>query len=703
MTRGRAGTARLLVVLAAALSLLALPVTAAAPAQAVTTPGQVIITSFAPIAPTPSSRLIIKGRVANTNTDFDLSELSVRVTISAPLPSREAIAAVANGSNSYDGFAISETTTKVAGRLKPGAKRDFTIRVRMRDLPLQGPGVYVLGVELVGIDPRLGFTVLGVGRTLLPWVPEPPETPTDLAWLWPLSSWPGRTPDGVLLNDSTARAISPGGRLDDLVSAGVTARKDVSWIIDPALVQTVDAMTGGYLVAEGDQLVPGTAESQAERWLDQVRSIAERTDLWVLPYADVDADALDRGGLDRDVVRAISIAGPVTREAIGNPGLGGVYWAPGGRIDLTTTSLLASAGMSAVILRDDALPPLDGPDLTPSGSVDLDTQFGPLRAILIDSGLRATLSMPEQTKAERLMVRQRFMSETAFITLEAPEIPRTVVAGSGGPRWHGDPRLLTELLTALRVAPWVEMVPLGQVLTEPPSAVLRTRSPYGATQRERELPGEYVDRIVRAQSSLALLRQVVDNPVDITEPIAAALLRSASAAWRNREETGSQLLTIIQDDLDSDIARVTVVSRGTVTFSGNTGRIPITVANDFDRPVTVGLRVEGEPRARLQAEPLEPLQIEAGRRASLEVPVRIIGGEPLPVSVRLITVEGEDFGASTQMTLQTTAYSRAALWVSIGAAVVLILLVIADAVRRARARRRAPAPTAEQSPTLEST
>ncbi len=670
-----------------ALVLLTGPLTIATPAQAVTTPGQVVITSFAPIAPTPSSRLIIKGRVANTNTDFDLSDLSVRVTISAPLPSREAIAQVAAGSNSFDGFAISDTTTKVAGRLQPGAKRDFTIRVRMRDLPLQGPGVYVLGIELVGIDPRLGFTVLGVGRTLLPWVPEPPEEQTTLAWLWPLSSWPGRTPDGVLLNDSTGRAISPGGRLDDLVSAGSTARRDVSWIIDPALVETVDAMTGGYLVADGDQLVPGAASQQATRWLDEMRTIAQRTELWVLPYADVDADALERGGLDRDVVRAISIAGPVTREAIGNPGIGSIYWAPGGRTDLTTTSLLASAGVSAVILRDDALPPLDASGITPSGSVDLDTQFGPLRAVLIDSGLRATLSMPEQTKAERLLVRQRFISETAFVTLEDPQIPRTLIAGSGGPRWNGDPRLLREILTALRVSPWIDLVPLGQVLNEPPSTVLRSRSPYGAAQRERELPGEYVDRIVRAQDSLTLVRQVVDNPIDITEPIAGALLRSASAAWRNREETGSQLLTIVQDDLDTDIGRVTVVSRGTVTFSGSTGRIPITVANDFDRPVTIGLRVEGEPSARLQSDPLEPLQIEAGRRASLEVPVRIIGGEPLPVSVRLITIEGADFGTSTQLTLQTTAYSRAALWVSIGAAVVLVLLVIADAVRRARARR----------------
>jgi hypothetical protein len=340
-----------------------------------------------------------------------------------------------------------------------------------------------------------------------------------------------------------------------------------------------------------------------------------------------------------------------------------------------------------VILRDDVLAPILDPGLTPSGLVDLDTQFGPMRAVLIDSGLRDALAMPESTKVDRLQARQRFLAETAFITLEAPDIERTIIAGPGNPRWSSDPRLLRELLVGLRLAPWVNLVPLDDVLATPASSVSRSRAVGGPAQRERELPPDYIDRIEQAQLSLGLLRQVVDNPVDITEPIAGALLRSGSAAWRSQLATGFELLNIIQADLDADTAKVTVVSRGTITFSGDTGRIPITVANDFDRSVTVGLRVEGAPTARLQADPLEPVEIEAGRRASLEIPVRIIGGEPLPVTVHLITTEGEDFGASADLQLQTTAYSRAALWVSVGAAVLLFVLVILDAVRRSRARR----------------
>jgi hypothetical protein len=694
--RRPAGLAVTVLVLAllAALAILASP----APAQADTMPGRVTLTTFSPATPTPASRLTISGRVANTNTIYDLTDVSVRVTISAgPLPNRAAIDAIANGSNVYDGFAISQTTEPVAQTIKPGKERDFSIRVRMRDLPLTGAGVYVIGVEMIGIDPRLGFTVLGVGRTLLPWIPDDIPEPLDLAWLWPLATWPGRTADGVLLGESTPRAISDGGRLDQLLTAGTGARREVSWIIDPELTETVESMTSGYLVANDGELLPGTAEQAAEAWSKEMRSVADRTEFFTLPYADLDAEAFQRAGLEADVIRAVAVAGPTARASTGSPGSGTVFWAPGGRVSEPNTRLLASAGVSAVILRDDALRPILDPGLTPTGIIDLDTQFGPLRAVLIDSGLRAALSMPESTRAERMQARQRFLAETAAIALEDPTIARTVIAGPGNPRWRGDERLLRELLAAVRVAPWVDFVTLGDVLDAPASTIPRSRAPYGPRERENELTREYVDAIVRAQDSLALVRQVVANPVDITEPIAGALLRSGSTAWRGRPATGVELLDSIQSDLDADIARVSVVSRGTVTFSGDTGRIPITVANDFDRPVTVGLRVEGSPIARLQAEPLEPLQIEAGRRASLEVPVRIIGGEPLPVTVHLITDEGADFGASTTLRLQTTAYSRAALWVSVGAAVLLVLLVIGDIARRARMRRSAD-PNAADDP-----
>ena len=649
---------------------------------------RVAITSLTPFVLVPRGALQLSGRVANAAT-YDLTELSVRLTISpGPLPNREAIDAVAEGMNSFDGFAISATTTPVAATLQPGRSRDFRIRIRVRDLPLTSSGVYVLGVQVVGVDPRLGYTVLSTARVLLPWVPEQPESALNLVWLWPLSADPGRTPDGVLLGRSTPRDIDNRGRLRRLLDAGSTAPRAVSWIVDPALMQTVDEMTDGYLVEVGGTIEPGEQEDAAKDWIARLQQIASRQSIWSLPYADVDADALLRGGLERDVVRAIGVAPTVVANSLESSPEGTIYWSPGGRIDASTLTLLASTGIRAVVLRDQALPPLVDPGFTPSGSVDLDTSFGPMRAVVSDAGLMSALSMPQGNASEVLAARQRFMSELAFVALEqSAGQPRVIVAAGRSTRWSANPRLLRELLTSLRLSSWITPMTLDSLLAIPPSAVARTRDSYGSAQRERELPVNYVQRIVVEQQNLGLLQSVLSNSVDLVEPISESLLRSGSSAWRTNIVRGELLLDSINTDLSADIAKVAVVSRGTVIFSGNSGSVPITVANDFDRAVTVGLRLTGQPAARLVSEPLESVEIGPGRRASLEVPVRIVGGDPLPVTVHVITPDGRDFGAITTLELQTTAYSRAALWVSVGAAALLVLLVILDTYRRARQRR----------------
>lgn len=686
---GRSLTARVWVLICAlavvAVVLLAPPPTSV---RAEASAARVAITGLTPFVLAPRGALQLSGRVSNAAT-YDLTELSVRLTISAaPLPSREAIDAVAEGMNSFDGFAISATTTAVARTLQPGRSRDFRIRIRVQDLPLPSAGVYVLGVQVVGVDPRLGYTVLSTDRVLLPWVPEEPQSPLNLVWLWPLAADPGRTPEGILLGRSTPRDLDNRGRLRRLLDAGSTAPRAVSWIVDPALMQTVEEMTDGYLVEVGTAIEPGEQEEAAQQWITRLQQLASRHSVWSLPYADVDADALLRGGLERDVVRAIGIAPTVVANTLDSAPRGTMYWSPGGRIDPSTLTLLASTGIRAVVLRDQALPPLVDPGFTPSGSVDLDTRFGPMRAVVLDAGLMSALSMPQGNASEVLAARQRFMSEAAFVALEQPQSQsRMIVAAGRSTRWSANPRLLRELLTSLRLSSWVTPMTLDSMLAIPPSAVARTRDSYGAAQRERELPVDYVQRIVVEQRSLGLIRSVVNDSLDIVEPISESLLRSGSSAWRTNIVRGERLLDSISADLNADIAKVAVVSRGTVTFSGNSGRVPITVANDFDRSVTVGLRLTGQPEARLVSEPLESVEIGPGRRASLEVPVRIVGGDPLPVTVHVITPDGRDFGATTSLELQTTAYSRAALWVSIGAAVLLVVLVILDTYRRARQRR----------------
>ncbi len=109
----------------------------------------------------------------------------------------------------------------------------------------------MIAVEATARDVATDTTEVrkGILRTFLPWYPTPGTVrPISLVWLWPLADWPARSASGVLLNNRTPDEIAEGGRLDRLLNIGERFRNTVSWIADPALLQTVSDMTRGYQV-----------------------------------------------------------------------------------------------------------------------------------------------------------------------------------------------------------------------------------------------------------------------------------------------------------------------------------------------------------------------------------------------------------------------------------------------------------------------
>ena len=103
---------------------------------------------------------------------------------------------------------------------------------------------------------------------------------------------------------------------------------------------------------------------------------------------------------------------------------------------------------------------------------------------------------------------------------------------------------------------------------------------------------------------------------------------------------------------------------------------------------TVGVRLVGDPRPRLESDVLTAVQIEPGKRESLVIPVRVIGGDPLRVRVEILDREGGVLTTGGAVELRTTAYARAARWFTVGAAILLGLMVVFDIWRRVRRRSR---------------
>jgi hypothetical protein len=651
-------------------------------------PVRISLTRVSPSILTEKDILIITGSVANASFN-EFYDVMVQLRLSyGPLATRAQLGRVTAGNPSWDGDVVSGSTISVAAVLGVGGRAQFRIELPATALPVSTAGAYALGVEVVASDGTT-YSRRGAVRTLLPWMPASQQlSPTRLAWLWPLADSPARDERGVLIGDTTQTEISLGGRLRNLVEIGAKYSADTTWVTDPALLQTVQAMTQGYLVEIDGNVEPGTRSGQAKTWITSLNDatlLGAQSRVWTLPYADVDLNGLHRNGLDRDLVRAVTTASPTTGAALGHTPQGGLAWAPGGGFDPGTIDALAGTGVRVVVMRDSAMPATD-PAITPTGSAELNTADGKLRAILLDTGLRESLSMRQQTSTQILLARQRFLAELAFVAMEAPDIPRTLIAGPSSPRWDPSGALLRDLMRVTHTTSWIDPVPLDVVLADAPSTIPRTIAPY--VGQSLELPRYYFSRITQAQDTLTGLSTVLSDPTSLAEPALATLLRAESMAWRFQIGDGEGLINSVESALNNTQNSIRVISRNDVILSGDTGSIPVTIANDLDQQVTVGLRLVGTPSARLDAQTVTDIVIEPGKRASVVVPVRVVGGEPVQVAVQLLDGNNAQFGTSSDMQLKTTAYSRAARWFTVGAAILLALMVLFDIYRRVRHRRQ---------------
>jgi len=96
-------------------------------------------------------------------------------------------------------------------------------------------------------------------------------------------SAPRQTFTGEFRNDSLAQELTPSGRLGLLVYVPTSRAK--TWVIDPALIDEVTAMTGDYKVANNAAPI---GNAIATNWLIQLKKITSANDVISLAYGNPD-------------------------------------------------------------------------------------------------------------------------------------------------------------------------------------------------------------------------------------------------------------------------------------------------------------------------------------------------------------------------------------------------------------------------------
>jgi hypothetical protein len=743
-------------VLAAIALLMMLAVPAALPQAAAAEPGdspflQLRVDRVTPDVVTTTSEpvLTVTGVVRNVG-DRPVREVMVRMEHAAAVTTSAGLRTnLAGDVNQYEPVADFVT---LSPELPRGQQVPFTLTFPLRtgeqpSLGIEQPGVYPILVNVNGTpdygeparldDARFLLPVIGVPPTAGPDAPTsvadtltsvvPPDTtrPVRLTMLWPLADRPRLAP-GVpggaapvrLVDDDLATSLAAGGRLDTLLSAldfatGPTVdpegqlRDTVCLAIDPDLLVTVNAMTGGYVVNDGPDTGPatptrpGTGQDAAVDWLNRLKVLAQRTCVAPTTYAQADLDALRRINDPGLSGIATNGAGAIVDQLLGVTAVRGASIVGDGPLNAAAIDLLSAQGQTVAIGAADVA--AESADTGQPDDADLGLRrytpqlvaapFDPAvgaalagvgTAPLSPAYLDPTLDVPYKHDSQ-VARRQNALGSLLWRTLQPGAEPRTQILVPPL-TWSLQPddaqAILTTVANTIR-AKLAEPRPLATVIAEGDA---QPRQPLSAPSTgEQGARGRFDDAVTGGIAGVSgrlwglTTAMTTDARTGLTgtqytaplrEDMLRALSQSVPADARNG--LAQQRLTSIGDSVDAMFRAVTVVNPGgAYTLATERSPLPLALRNDLPVPIRVRLHVDAPPGMSVT----DPGEIELPPGyLPLRVPIEVHFTQRVAVDVALRTVDGLPLGEPVRLSVHSNAYGKVLFFITLSAGAVLVAL-----------------------------
>ncbi|WP_329186724.1 DUF6049 family protein [Actinacidiphila glaucinigra] len=669
----------------------------------------VSVNSLSPTAPAKGDTLTVTGTVTNRSKHtVSGAHVGVEIAPQGPLDSRSAINDVSTSAphTLADGGEITGHTVPVDD-LPAGISRSFTLKVPVKDLGLGADGVYQLGVSLTGQTRDRGYDeYLGIERTFLPWYPDGDAKPTRYTFLWPLIDRPhlavrSESDDQqspIFLDDDLAGDLAPGGRLQQMVALGRDL--PVTWVIDPDLLSTVDAMTRRYQVAgpggDLDHTTAGTGTENAKRWLSSLKEAVVGKEVVALPFADPDiASIAHRGksvpGTLNHLKTATELA-TTTVEVVLNGQVTpdtDVSWPVEGAVDRSIVAVATSAGADKVIASSDSLGEPGDLNYTPTSARPIG---GGTTAVVADSGLSKAFRGDMTSAGSSTLAIQKYLAQTLMITLQAPDRQRSVVVAPQRMARASQAQAMAQAITEVAGSGWAETADFSAAAKATPDPKANRKVPgtgaYPKRLRKQELSTAAFRQIQATQGELDDFMALLSKPDRVRTPFGNALMRSMSTEWRGSSRRSAAYRTAISDYLSDLMSLVYLLPKtGTLTLSGRSGTIPVTVKNELGQTVKgLELRLTSSQGNSLNPGDAQPVTVEGGHTRSLKFEGTAARNGLNTITAQLYTADGAKF--STPITFQvdvTSITSSVMLVIAAG----LLLLVLAGARMYHQRKRRA--------------
>ncbi|MEU2131814.1 DUF6049 family protein [Streptomyces sp. NPDC018352] len=666
----------------------------------------VSLDTLAPSAPVEGDTLTVSGTVTNRGKGT-ITQAVVDLRVGPKLQSRTEIDTAAKRT----GYVPGVDPTPVGGKytvkfakLASGISQDFTLSVPVGKLGLGDDGVYQVGVSLSGQTSQAQYEqVLGIERTFLPWQEEERDSRTNVTYLWPLiasahvtaetGTDDQRTP--VFADDDLAAELAPGGRLEQLVSLG--SQLPVTWVIDPDLLASVDAMAGNYRVKSGDTTVAGKNQAVAKQWLTSLEAAVSDGKVVALPFADPDlASIAHRGknvsGTLSHLQTATEVAGTTVQTILHVKPSTDFAWPVDGAIDPSIVDVATSAGAHKVIARSDSLQETGGLTYTPTAARPIG---GGTTAVVADARLSTAFQGDMSKAGNSTLAVQKFLALTLALAEQDTDTERSIVVAPQRMPTVAQAQSMAQALHGLDDGRWTQPLGLVDAAAAKPDAGATTSVPrasqYPKKLRSQELPTQAFQDIKSTQVSLNNFQVILTQPERVVTPFGNALNRSMSTSWRGRPLEAQQYRDSVRGYLQDLVGEVQLISKSDVTLSGRSATIPVTVQNRLLQGVDhLVLRLKSENATRLKlndggAVAEQPIRIGPGHSQSVKFDAAANVNGQVQMTAQLYTEDGTPYGEEMTFTVKVSELTPTVLLVIAGGLLLLVLAGIRMYTHRKRA------------------
>jgi hypothetical protein len=125
------------------------------------------------------------------------------------------------------------------------------------------------------------------------------------------------------------------------------------------------------------------------------------------------------------------------------------------------------------------------------------------------------------------------------------------------------------------------------------------------------------------------------------------------------------------------------ITNGKYQLTSKEVKVPITLTNDFDKPVTLNLSLSPQ-NSRVQVDSQFKVTIEANSKTQLAVPFTVIAPGATSVIAQFTNDKGQKIGKEALLTLNLSIFDSRVAWFTSGAGILLLLAAITQTIRRIR-------------------